>query len=95
MHECKTRPRFPAEIPGFRDWPRILRALGLVDRWLRDPANEQLDDYLRASEARRLVEQIDNSVTQAGLRVTRGGQAEEYWPSFVEAVDTLSRALAP
>ena len=53
------------EIPAYRDWPRILGALADVDRWLHDPRNEGLDDYLRASEARRLVDRLGNTFAQA------------------------------
>lgn len=81
------------EIPTYRDWPRILRALAAVDRWLHDPRNEDLDDYLRASEARRLINRLDNSLAQAGIVVSREGRGEDYWPSFVATVDAMVVAL--
>ena len=77
------------EIPTYRDWPRILGALADVDRWLHDSRNEGLDDYLRASEARRLVDRLDNTLAQAGVAVARAGQGEDYWPSFVATVDAI------
>ncbi len=81
------------EIPTYRDWPRILGALADVDRWLHDPRNEGLDDYLRASEARRLVDRLGNTLAQAGIAVARAGQGEDYWPSFIATVDAMVAAF--
>lgn len=81
------------EIPAYRDWPRILGALAETDRWLHDPRNEGLDDYLRASEARRLVDRLANTLARAGIAVARGGRGEDYWPSFVTTVEAMVAAL--
>ena len=81
------------ETPTYRDWPRILGALADIDRWLYDPRNEGLDDYLRASEARRLVGRPGNTLAQAGIAVGREGQSEDYWPSFVTTVEAMVAAL--
>ena len=81
------------EIPAYRDWPRLLGALADVDRWLHDPRNDGLDDYLCASEARRLIDRLGNTLAQAGIAVARAGRGEDYWPSFVATVDAMVVAL--
>lgn len=46
-------------LPEPRDWPLIFRGLRRVVRWLADPANQDLSDYLLLSSARTLSEEID------------------------------------
>ena len=82
------------DIPAHRDWRRILRALVEVDRFLGDPRNEQLDDYLRASEARRLFERLEGPLAHAGIMLERTGAGEAYWHTFVAGVEQLLATLA-
>ncbi len=83
------------ELPRHRDWPHLLWALREIDRWLGDPRSEELDDYLRASEARVLLDRVGDALAQAGVPVSSRGLAEEYWPSFVATVDAALETLRP
>lgn len=82
-----------SEIPTHRDWPRILWVLIEIDRWLNDPDNEILDDYLRASEARRLMDGLDNSLARAGIAIVRHGHGADFWPSFVTSLELILATL--
>lgn len=85
----------PETIPTYRDWPALLRALGEIRRWLEAPGVDDLTDYLRASEARRLTSQVKPNLERSGVLVHERGQAEEYWPSFVQTVENALRFLEP
>jgi hypothetical protein len=56
--------RWPAflgidQLPGSKDWPQIFRGLRRLLRWLGDPANQDLSDYMLMSNARTLLDEID------------------------------------
>ena len=77
------------ELPRHRDWPALFYALRRIVRWLADPRNEELSDYMRASEARELVTEIGPDLRFAGGFVTdRGRPGAEYWEDFVVTVRT-------
>lgn len=84
-----------AELPEHRDWPALLYALRRIVRWLADPRNEELSDYMRGSEARRLMEEIGPDLRFAGVPVMdRGRPGAEYWDDFVDTVRAALNALA-
>ena len=85
----------PETISTYLDWPALLRAVGEIRRWLETPGVNDLTDYLRASEARRLVSQVKPNLERSGVLVSERGLAEEYWPSFVQTVENALRLLAP
>ncbi|MEX2645343.1 MAG: hypothetical protein WD249_03680 [Gaiellaceae bacterium] len=80
-------------IPTYRDWPHLLRGLAEIRRWLARPDLEELSDYLRASEARRLMDVVGPMLQRAGVVVAKGGEGADYWPSFVETVESALAAL--
>jgi DNA-binding transcriptional ArsR family regulator len=55
------------ELPQHRDWPVVFYALRMILRWLADHENEKLSGYMRASEARQLVDQIAADLRFAGI----------------------------
>jgi hypothetical protein len=84
----------PSAIPYHRDWPELLYALRRIIRWLCEPRVEGLSDYMRASEARTLIEEIGPDLRYAGVRVLDyPGQGAEYWDDFVASVREALRAL--
>lgn len=87
--------RAPEEIPTYRDWPRLLLALRELDRWLHDPRLAELSDYMRASEARALMERLEPTLTAAGVLVSRDGAGADYWSTFEENVTRLLEKLGP
>lgn len=75
------------QLPRHRDWPALLHALRIIVRWLADPRNEELSDYMRASAARELITEIGPDLRFAGVFVTdRGRPGAEYWEDFVGTV---------
>ncbi len=75
------------QIPLHRDWPALLWALRRTARWLACPEHESLSNYMRASEARRLVDEIGPDLSFAGVRVVdRGSRGADYWTDFVATV---------
>ena len=82
------------ELPHHRDWPALLHALRRIVRWLADPQDDELSDYMRASRARELVEEIGSDLRFAGVFVTDGGRpGAEYWEDFVGTVRAALDAL--
>lgn len=74
-------------LPRHRDWPALLHALRIIVRWLADPQTEQLSDYMRASDARQLIESITPELSFAGVPIVdRGAHGAEYWDDFVATV---------
>jgi len=75
------------QVPVHRDWPALLWALRRTARWLACPEHESLSSYMRASEARRLVDEIGPELSFAGVRVVdRGSRGADYWTDFVATV---------
>lgn len=76
--------------PVHKDWPQLFRALRVLLRWLRDPDNESLSEYMRASQARALVEEVSEDLSFAGVPVDPLGPAgDQYWPHFESWVREL------
>ena len=57
------------EIPRHQDWIQTLGPLRLVLRWLSDDHTESLSDYMRASEARALMGELEPDLRFAGFAV--------------------------
>jgi hypothetical protein len=76
------------------DWPQLFHALRLLLRWLRDPETEHLSDYMRASNARELVEEMSKDLLFAGRTAgPAGAVGDEYWPAFEVWVRELAATL--
>jgi hypothetical protein len=81
--------------PAHRDWPQLFRALRVLLRWLRSPDTEHLSEYMRASDARRLVEEMSKDLRFAGVSVDPlGTVGDQYWPHFQSWVRELGESLA-
>lgn len=81
------------EIPAYRDWPRLLLALRELDRWLDDARLADLSDYMRASEARALMEHLEPKLAGAGVLVSQNGAGADYWPTFEQNITRLLEKL--
>lgn len=83
------------DLPVHREWPALLSVLRRVLRWLDRPDLEGLSDYLRASQARDLLEEVRLRLDQAGIihPAWRGGEAA--WDDLVETVEYALLALGP
>ena len=84
--ELLELPRAPLHV----DWPQLFRALRVLLRWLREPRNEDLSEYMLASEARRVLEAVADDLRFAGVSVDLGGpDGAEYWRHFASVVRDL------
>jgi hypothetical protein len=83
----------PDKLPIHVAWPQLFHALRRLSRWLEDSSRDQLSDYLLASNARVLAEEITPALRYAGVAVeeTRHTGAD-YWSDFVALVDA---AISP
>jgi hypothetical protein len=81
------------QIPRHRDWPQLLASLRTLRRWLHRPGLDDLSEYLRASEARQLMKQIEPDLRYAGVPVSDARTGADYWETFVENVDAALSAL--
>jgi hypothetical protein len=80
------------DLPSHYDWIPTLRALSRIVRWLHQPEIDDLSPYLRASQARALVDQISADVQNAGVPLalfTRLGA--DYWDDFAAIARMLVR----
>lgn len=81
--------------PAHRDWPQLLRALLRILRWLEHVEGQDLSDYMRASQARDLLEQVADDLLFAGVPVERmpSGGGDDAWSSFVATTRNAVSAL--
>ena len=81
-------------LPEYRDWPRLLHALRRLMRWLGDERLDELSDYMLASTARTLADDIASELSYAGVRTQAHSEpGAAYWNTFedltVAALDAL------
>lgn len=78
-------------LPQHVDWPQLFSAYRRIIRWLADPANQDLSDYMLSSEARTLAEEVSPDLRFAGITVDSGGQVEDtsYFELFAKSLLTL------
>ncbi len=79
------------ELPFHFDWIPLLRALTRIIRWLAVPGLDDRSPYVRASEARDLVDQIGPDLDRAGAPPRLDpSSGEAFWGDFV----TIARQAA-
>jgi len=84
-------PSAPA-LPFHFDWIPAYRTLTRVVRWLQQPGLDDLSDYLRASQARTLVDELATDLGYAGVPVgPYMALGRDFWEEFTEIVRTLVR----
>ena len=81
--------------PTYRNWPRLLSALGRLTRWLENGQLDELSPYMLASEARTLMDELEPSFATASVLLpsAAAAQGEEYWTVFEERVEQILSAL--
>jgi hypothetical protein len=79
------------EIPRYVDWPRLLRVVSVVVRWVQHDDSTERSEYVRASEARRLIHALASDLLALGVRPPDDGRhlGEAYWGAFVDTVERL------
>ncbi len=81
------------ELPEARAWPQLLGALVHIRRWLRDLESEERSDYMRASRARDVVDEITTRLSIADVEVARRPGIEAAWPDLERTVTAAVAAL--
>jgi hypothetical protein len=79
------------ELPQHVDWPQLLAAYRLILRWLADPTNQGLSEYMLQSEARTLAEQVAPDLQLAGIAIDGGNRAndEDYLERFAQRLQAM------
>jgi uncharacterized protein YegP (UPF0339 family) len=83
------------ELPIYRDWPNLLGALRRILRWLMRPDLDTVSDYLRASQAADLLDEVRPRLNRAGILLPARQGAERTWSDLEDTVDTALAWLAP
>jgi hypothetical protein len=79
-----------SELPVHVDWPQLFAAYRSILRWLADPANRELSDYMLSSGARTLVEEVTPDLQFAGVAIDAGGPVgPAYLADFAEKLHEL------
>ena len=80
-------------LPFHHDWIPTYRALTQIARWLQQPGLDELSPFLRASQARTLVDAIRSDLQHAGVTVEAdAARGAAFWDAFVEITRRAVRA---
>ncbi len=83
-------------FPFYHDWAATLRALTHVIRFLRKPGLQELSPYLRASQARTLVDSLQAEIAKARVPLVlyrRSGA--DYWDDFTNIALLIVKDVEP
>jgi hypothetical protein len=80
-------------LPQERAWPQLLAGVRKLRRWLRDPGLDELSDYLRASQARDLLEEVRRDFEYAAVPVG-SRPAEGAWDDLEALVEDVLLELS-
>lgn len=83
------------ELPRHVEWGTIFGVLRIVLRWARSPATAEATEYMRASRARQLLEQIAPRLAYAGVVVIAPREPAEALEALAETVRRALDACAP
>jgi hypothetical protein len=85
----------PDTWPTYRDWPRLLRVLRRLARWLEEPRLDELTPYMLASEARTLMAELEPELAIAGVSIppASGAEGDQYWDLFTETIQATLATL--
>jgi hypothetical protein len=74
------------ELPVQEDWPQLFAVYRRVLRWLADPAQDELTDYMLSSETRTLAEEAAPDLSFAGIRTDPARNDSSYFDSFLQEI---------
>lgn len=75
-----------AELGPHRNWPALLRALTMIDRWIARTSDD-VSAQVRASSARDLTERIGADLTAAGIPLPPNRPGASYLDGFSVSTD--------
>jgi hypothetical protein len=80
----------PETWPSRCEWPQLLLALRRLARWVERPELDDLSDYMLASEARSMMDQLDPDFAFAGVPLNgQRPQGAAYWGYFVKSIERI------
>jgi hypothetical protein len=81
------------DLPFHYDWIPTYRTLTRIVRWLQQPGLDDLSPYLRASQARTLVDTIAADLRYAGVPAAAyAAVGVDFWDEFAEIVRVTIRS---
>jgi hypothetical protein len=83
----------PDELPVHRDWPQLLGVLRRILRWSEQPDLTTMSDYLRASQARDLLEATSGDLAFAGIHVPSSASPEGSLRDLEDVCEGLLTAI--
>jgi DNA-binding transcriptional ArsR family regulator len=79
-------------LPFHYDWIPAFRALMTILRWLDQPGLDELSDYIRASQARTLLDTIEADLRYVGVPAhLYRGVGSDQWDDFVNVARLAAR----
>jgi hypothetical protein len=82
------------DLPFHYDWIPAFRALAAILRWLDQPGLDELSDYMRASQARTLLDTIAGDLDYVGVPPhLQQSIGSEQWDDFVNVARVATRHL--
>ncbi len=85
--------RDPALLPVHRDWPQLLGALRLIQRWTIEEDHLEASQYMRGSEARELLGRIGGDLAFASIEVNPKVTAGQAPAELERVLDSLLARL--
>jgi hypothetical protein len=83
----------PDELPVHRDWPQLLGVLRRILRWSEQPDLASMSDYLRASQARDLLEATSSDLAFVGIAAPSSTSPDGSWRDLEEVCERLLTAI--
>lgn len=84
------------DLPLHYDWIPTYRTLTRILRWLQQPSIDDLSPYIRASQARTLVDEIATDLQHAGAPVgLYSALGLDFWDEFAEIVRAVIGKASP
>ena len=82
------------DLPFHYDWIPAFRVLTKILRWLDEPGLDQLSEYMRASQARTLLDTIEADLRYVGVAPhLHQGLGSDQWDDFVNVAQVATRHL--
>jgi uncharacterized protein YegP (UPF0339 family) len=85
----------PDALPPYRDWPRLLWTLRRILRWLTQPGLDDLSDYMRASRAADLLDEVRPELNRAGVMMPARQSGPRTWADLEDTIESAIFWLAP
>jgi hypothetical protein len=93
--EALLNPDKPLKMPSFVSWVHLLPAALKIIIWLDERADTSESEYIIASQARRLMNDITSDLQTAGVDIQhlQSAHGSAYLPVFTEAADSVLARL--